>query len=253
MKRFLLILVLILVLSVSLTAVDVSADPPPAPHTNLQATDGTEIDTVWLTWTYSPDSTKTRIERKATGASVWTLLTTNWTGNAYEDTTATHDILWRYRVFAIGDSLSVASNVDTGYVGLAVPTNVQATDGTHLDKVCITWDEVDGATGYEVRVGNTPHNYLKTVDATGYGAVPFCDYGLDPGVLYYFWVRATNSVAESEYSDHDTGYRRLASPANVEATDGAFCDKARVTWDPVDGALGGVHQGAWADFVALAV
>ena len=75
MKRFMLILVLILVLSVALASFDVSAAPP-APHTNLQATDGTELDKVRLTWTYSPDSVDSRIERKATGASVWAFLTT---------------------------------------------------------------------------------------------------------------------------------------------------------------------------------
>ena len=159
-------------------------------------------------------------------------------GNSWDDWTAPHGQV-RFDSVSACDmygNCSLISAGNNGYPGLAAPTDVEASDGTYKNYVWISWDEVDGATSYEVRVGDQPSSYFKTLSEPGGGTTYTYDHDLDPGVLHYFWVRATNLVDEGELSSYDTGYRRLDEPSNVEATDGAYWNKTRVTWEAVEAA-----------------
>lgn len=110
------------------------------------------------------------------------------------------------------------------------PTNVQATDGTHTDKVVITWTKSDGATGYQVYRDGTPLGWLgdvATFDDTGAGA-PYItpgnavasdgDYSgyvflnlsgtsRNNGTTHTYKVKARSAAGESGYSGTNTGYR----------------------------------------------
>jgi fibronectin type 3 domain-containing protein len=98
----------------------------------------------------------------------------------------------------------------------------------------VSWNAVPGATCYEIRVGDDPNYFFKKTITP---STSHCNYDLDPGKLYYYWVRAKNSVDEGDLSSpYETGYQRLDEPNNVEATDGIYCDRVRVTWDSVEGA-----------------
>ncbi|MCG2661053.1 MAG: hypothetical protein L6437_12515, partial [Kiritimatiellae bacterium] len=73
------------------------------------------------------------------------------------------------------------------------------------------------------------------------------------GVRYYYWVSSVNVYrGEGPVStNRETGYRGLAAPGGIFATDGAYINKVRVTWPLVDGATGyqlyrGVAGGALA-------
>jgi fibronectin type 3 domain-containing protein len=50
---------------------------------------------------------------------------------------------------------------------------------------------------------------------------------------YYYYVMASNTYGTSNYSAYDTGYRsdgRPSVPTNVQASDGAYADRVRITW-----------------------
>jgi fibronectin type 3 domain-containing protein len=231
MKRALLVFALALVVSMDVTSVQVSAGPPPVPQ-NVQASDGTYFDLIRVTWSPSPGACYYKVYR-STVSPGWT-----WIGNVaapvFDDYTAPHDLVRSYKVSAVDEfgKYSSLSLDDSGYRGLAAPANVQATEGTHWDRVCLSWDEVDGASGYEVLTGTDPNHYYKTTDTS---VASLCDYDVDPGVLYYYWVRAENSVDESALSPYETGYRQLDDPTNVDAST-SYCDRIHITWDAVEGA-----------------
>ena len=62
------------------------------------------------------------------------------------------------------------------------------------------------------------------------------DAAVEPGTLYYYWVKATNSVCESAMSEAETGFSALAAPTGVTATKTSGADAVTVTWQPVAGA-----------------
>ncbi|MGD9224138.1 MAG: DUF5123 domain-containing protein [Desulfobacteraceae bacterium] len=90
------------------------------------------------------------------------------------------------------------------------PTGIDASDGTYTDKVTISWDSADGATGYDV--------YRNTADDSSTASIIFStslstggdDESVESGRTYYYWVKAKNSIdgniLESPFSDVDSGY-----------------------------------------------
>lgn len=89
-----------------------------------------------------------------------------------------------------------------------IPASVQASDGTYIDKVRVSWSSVSGATGYYIyratSVGGTK-SYLGSRTTTF-----FDDTNATPGATYYYFVRAYNSYGSSSYSNYNTGWRKTA-------------------------------------------
>ena len=88
----------------------------------------------------------------------------------------------------------------------AAPTNVQASDGTYSDKVLVTWSAVSGATSYKV-YRNTVNNSATASYRGSVTASPFNDTWAEPGVVYYYWVKASKAVGDSAFSLVNGGYR----------------------------------------------
>ncbi len=113
---------------------------------------------------------------------------------------------------------------------------VAASDGTATAHVALSWDDVSCETGYVIR-RNTVDTYASAtaIYTNAANATTYNDAAADPGQLYYYWVTATNAGG-STASDSNPGYRRLAAPGNLAATDGASTANVTVTWDAVTGA-----------------
>ncbi|MDD5677179.1 MAG: YDG domain-containing protein [Kiritimatiellae bacterium] len=129
--------------------------------------------------------------------------------------------------------------VQVTVVALDAPSGVTATDGTYTNKVVVSWNPVVGAINYKVYRYST----FDSTTAEPIGAsvtTDFNDYTALPGVRYYYWVSSVNhNLAEGAMStNRETGYRGLAAPGGVFATDGIYLNKVRVTWPLVDGATG---------------
>ncbi|MBA7562049.1 hypothetical protein ES708_03698 [subsurface metagenome] len=151
------------------------------------------------------------------------------------------------------------------------PTNVQATDGVHTDKVVITWTKSDGATKYEVFRDGTPLGELgdvATFDDTGADAptvtpgdadasdglyadkVALSLSGQSPnnGTTHTYKVKAGSAEGWSGDSDTDTGYRGVGaltyqwqrsaadSDADYSNIDGATTASYDDTAAPADGS-----------------
>ncbi|MEP7009399.1 MAG: M12 family metallo-peptidase [Acidobacteriota bacterium] len=124
------------------------------------------------------------------------------------------------------------------------PENVQASDGTYMDRVRTTWNSVDRAEFYALyRSASTTGP--KTAIASSLALTSFDDTSAIAGTTYYYWVKASNSAGSSNLSPYNTGYRAAAPPAaptGVSATDGAYTDRVRITWSTVSGTTYSVFR-----------
>jgi len=128
---------------------------------------------------------------------------------------------------------------------LPAPTGVDASDGTYTDKVKITWNSVSGASYYRVYQADSetgPKEAITSWQSNRY----YYDYDITPGTHYFYFVKAATSNTgddASPYSDSDEGWAyapppdtTLPAPTGVDATDGTYTDKVKITWDSVSGA-----------------
>ncbi|NBX37700.1 MAG: hypothetical protein EBR10_10850, partial [Planctomycetes bacterium] len=211
------------------------------PPTGLFATDGTLASGVKLTWSAAPGAIGYTIERAAQGSSAEPPVQIAQVGNSltYTDATALGGTVYAYTVRTRGSaagSVSAPSASDTGYRPLTAPLGVQASDGTSAESVQVTWTSVNGATSYDVLRGwgaATPQ-----LVAQGVTALAFTDSTVNPGVAFNYVVRAQSGAATSPMSVSNSGYRQVAAPVNVQATDGVSSVGVTVTWNSVDGAVG---------------
>ena len=206
------------------------SDRRPSVPTNVQASDGTHMDKVQVTWTASPGATSYTIYRAARRWGTKTALGTT-SDTTYDDTTGLAGEIYYYYIRATNaNGTSRFSVYDTGYFsggGPSVPTNVQASDGTHMDKVQVTWTASPGATSYTIyraaRRWGTKTALGTTSDTT------YDDTTALAGRIYYYYVTASNANGTSGFSVYDTGWWK--PPTGIGS--------------PQFRAIGGVSMGAY--------
>jgi len=91
------------------------------------------------------------------------------------------------------------------------PAWVNATDGTFLDKVEVTWSTWC-ATSYQLYRNSSNTSSGATQLATP-SSPPYDDTPASAGATYYYFVKACNSAGCSDFSRSDSGFR--ATPANA--------------------------------------
>jgi fibronectin type 3 domain-containing protein len=202
--------------------------------TGVSASDGTYTDKVQINWTASSGATSYKVYRAASATGAKGLLGSP-TSTSYDDTTATPGLTYYYWVRACrGAHCSDYSASDAGWRNLSAPTGVTASDGAFTDKVVVSWTGSAGATSYQV---------YRATSATGAKAGPakptattINDTSATPGVTYWYFVKACRGPRCSDFSAYDTGWRNIAPPTNLQASDGTFPDKVQVTWTASLGA-----------------
>ncbi|MFC1461917.1 SUMF1/EgtB/PvdO family nonheme iron enzyme, partial [Verrucomicrobiota bacterium] len=208
------------------------------PKPDISATDGEYTNKVRVTWSGVSGATGYEVWRNlsndtGSASSIGTSATTN-----YDDTSVGHNTNYYYWVKSTNSVLiSAFSENDTGYCKVPAPTGISATDGEYTDKVRLTWNSATGATGYEV--WRNTANSTGTATRIGTNSTsPYDDISAGHNTNYYYWVKSTNSVSTSAFSENDTGYRKVPAPTGISATDGEYTDKVRVTWTGETGATG---------------
>ncbi len=212
----------------------------PMPPSNVQATDGTYTNRIRVTWdaVSDPAVTAYRVSRSTTETGTKTVLA-NVANTFYDDLSPAGgwNYYWIQSVAPSGTSLYSSS--DSGYVGVTAPTGLSATDGTYTSHVALSWTAVTGASSYEIW-RNTEINTATATQIATSAAASYNDTTAVPELMYYYWVKASNGISTSGFSNYDAGWRALAVPTNVQASDGTFSDKVRVNWDVV--AYAGWYQ-----------
>ncbi len=119
--------------------------------------------------------------------------------------------------FAGSSNYTAAQSAPATFTIYLITPIVAASDKTFTDKVRVTWNAVSDATAYEVwrNTANDPSTaqLIKTVTGTRYD-----DTTAIAGTQYWYWVKATNAVATSNYSISNPGQRQTlpaTTPAKV--------------------------------------
>ena len=113
---------------------------------------------------------------------------------------------------------------------------IDASDGSRSDGIEVNWAHAFGAEWYDL--------YRSTSDFAA--AVPigtavtdrhFLDTTADPAVFYTYWVLPVNTAGEGELSAPDDGFRALAGPTGLQASDGTSSVSVHLQWDAQPGAI----------------
>ena len=203
---------------------------------NVAASDGAHTGKVVITWSAVTGADSYRVLRASTSGGTYSELGSA-TGTTFDDTTIRSGTqYYKVKAYAVSsDSYSADSAPDSGYMKLGTPGNVTATQGTHTDRVEVTWNGVISAEKYHVyrstTIGGTYVEKTSTTDMN------YTDRMADAGTAYYYKVRAhAQAYGWSDYSSAALGYRGLASPANLVATQGTSNDHVGLSWNGVTGA-----------------
>lgn len=221
-----------------------AGDPPASPD-GLEATDGAFPDKVVLRWDPVADAESYRIHKAIDASDAeYRIIATDVVETMFEDDRISVDRYYFFRVSAAnGWGESPPSPFDRGYAGQGAPelpeppTHVTATDGMPTS-VTVAWDAVAGVQSYVLyraasRYGDYDELASSMVECT------YTDGDVLPNVRYFYAVAAVNEDGQSASSDPDEGFAVVGpppQPSAVSATDGAFADRVRVTWESVDGA-----------------
>jgi hypothetical protein len=199
------------------------------------ASDGAGTGGVWVAWSPVPEALGYEVWRGASAAPASAKRLAAAAGSNYLDLAAPQGVLQWYWVKATNAArVSPFSPSNTGYRLLGTPEDINATDGSFVDKVRVTWKAVPNAAGYEV--WRALDDDLARAACVGAAAgAAYDDEDTADGVTNFFWVRATNALCAGGWSASDSGFRRQAlqppaAPRNVSASDGAYTDKVRITW-----------------------
>ncbi len=194
----------------------------PEPPTNLDATDGAFTNRVQLTWQAGLGAAYYEVERALSEEGPYTRIATPVTGTTYTDSNVTAETVYWYRVRACnGAGCSAYAVPNSGFASAGAggggggtggggrapnaPGAVLATDGTHTDKVVVTWSAAPGAKRYELwRSDGETTARQKLGEPTG---TSFSDTTPEPCKVYWYWVRAWNDNGFSPFSYPDSGYR----------------------------------------------
>ncbi|MBN2172599.1 MAG: hypothetical protein JW731_00615 [Bacteroidales bacterium] len=210
---------------------------------DLTASDGTYTDHVELVWNSIPGANYYKVFWSLNNDPETSIACTGWqTETTVNYNTGMHGTIVYFWVKASADSQgNVAtgySEEETGWMNFVPPANVQATDGTLLEAINITWNYVSGGSYYRVYRGlNSSVLSALPIGNWFYGNQYLDTTGI-PGRNMYYWVRVANDtlVTFSEASAYDIGWGLLDSPT-VTATKGVYNDKVEVTWQPVNGGI----------------
>jgi len=215
-----------------------------SPPTGLTATEGTYTSHVALTWNSSSGASHYQVYRSTTGDSGSATPMGTWqTGTAYNDTTATPGLTHYYWVkAAIDSSGSRASGFGIaawGWRALSPPATISASDGTSSTYIAVSWGSSSGATHYQLYRNTANDPGTATELGNWQTGTSYNDAAVTAGATYYYWVKAavdSSGSHVSDFSNVDAGWRALAAPKSVTATDGAYAAMVNITWTSVAGA-----------------
>ncbi len=148
----------------------------------------------------------------------------------------------RIKVEAVGNVFFDVSDVDftTSCTTPGVATGLSASDGAY-PYVYLTWTlptgDPFGLSHCEIWRNTANNSSTATRIEDHWTSTGYQDASCTPGVTYYYWIKAVNLCGgTSGFSTSDSGWRVLAAPETVTATDGTLLGAIRIVWTQPPGA-----------------
>lgn len=239
-------------------AVDCPQNSRPSAPTELSASDGAFGDRVRLQWSPASNAQSYSVHRSSTSSPLdGSVVAAGLAGTSWNDTTAVPWQTYHYWVFASnGHGNSAFSNVDTGYAGGGGGASPQ---GTFDEATCEwlagwAWDPDfagpirvrvfrDGPLGigslFAEVVADRPRASLPAPDPN-HGFRVAIPAGTSHGTLFYAYAVGVDGSGQgdgeifhlvaSPQAVQCSQTTRPDAPTGVTASDGAFADRVRVTW-----------------------
>jgi fibronectin type 3 domain-containing protein len=207
----------------------------PGLPTNVHASQGTYVDKIRVTWDWTVSATYFKVGY-STNQESWYWASESVATNSYDHLSVLPDPLYFYRVFACNNDGCGSPNEmpAAGYLGVTKPTNIVASDGVYSTHIRVAWDAATNAIGYHL-YRSPSIEYVDTEFSLG-NVLYYEDSSVEPGTLYYYWVKGCSNNVCGESTLADGGYRKLGAPTQMNASDGTYCDRISVQWYPVEGA-----------------
>lgn len=212
--------------------------PGPAAPTNVQATDGTVTNRVRLTWAAVSGATGYQVWRSLSDNSETASQHATTTSTTFTDDTVDPSLIYYYWVKAVNaEGVSGFSWSNPGNALAAVPEkiqNLQASDGTSLESVRVTWSPAAGTAWYDVWRAQGTELWTSERVAGNLTNTVYVDTNVVPMQSYTYWVRGVNSKGYGQFSAGDAGFREIqlpGKPTAVSASQGMYAGKVRVTWE----------------------
>ena len=218
----------------------------PSPPISVSASNGTFADHVQVSWASSDHAIYYMIYRNSVGTTDGAVpFADHHPDSPYEDTSAEPGTIYYYWVKACNSAgCSDFSSPDSGWRAVVLeiptpPTDVTASNGGYTGKVHLTWTDSEGAATYEV-YRNTNENPVDAEQLTNdHPGSPFDDTTAEPGITYFYWVKACNSVGCSDFSFPDSGWWAETlpmPPVGLTASKGHYTDRVHLSWTASEGA-----------------
>ena len=227
---------------------------PPAP-VGLTATPGDAL--ISLKWTEVPGTNGYNVYRgTAPGGESATPVATGLKTASFTNIGLTNGTTYYFKVAATnGTGLGALSNEASATPKVPLPLAPGGLTATPGDKlISLKWNEVTGATGYNVFRGTSAGGESSTAVATGLTTTSFTNSGLNNGTTYFFKVAATNASGQGALSSEASATPKTAippAPAGLTATPGD--SQITLTWSPVTGATSyNVYRGGASGAEAVA-
>ena len=205
--------------------------PPPG---GVAVTAGIYTNKARVSWFSATGATGYEVWRHTANDSAGAVRLAATSATVYDDASVTIGTLYYYWVKSLNAiGVSTFSTGASGFCAVPVPAGFAATKGVFLNKVFIRWSSVPGAVSYELWRApvNDSAAAARLMDAA---VVNYTDFGVVPGVNYYYWVRSKSPSGRlSVLSSADNGRRRagdtdfdgdgLADPAVYHEGSGLWC------------------------------
>lgn len=148
---------------------------------------------------------------------------------------------WQYT--SVGQISGIQGNVDLNvrYIKETEKVTGVAISGIKKDTLTLSWNQLEGADGYEIYRKTEKEAYVKLAEISGEVSCKYTDQGLKTGTAYTYFVRAfTWDGEEKVYAKDSSEVTAKTSLGTVEkftAKSGGY-DQVKMTWNPLEGADG---------------
>jgi fibronectin type 3 domain-containing protein len=210
--------------------------PPPS---NVSAA-ATPAGSITVSWNSVGGVTEYRVYRSVSVNGTYTKVgTISSSYTSYTDTQLSPGTTYYYKVSAYNSTGESAQSSSSSATTIpAAPTNVYATYHSSVNTISVSWDPVNGATGYKVyRNANAygTYDYVGTTQSTSYTD----NNSISSGTTYYYTVSAYNASGDGPRSYESDGATTIpAAPSGVSAVFQPFSGYIAVSWSKVTGATG---------------
>ena len=202
---------------------------------DVTASDGIYSDRIRVNWNTSGALATYQVWRNTSEHQPSSALIGTTPDLLYDDASAVPGIQYYYWIRATNTyGTTLFSLPDSGFVGITPPSSFSASGGTLTGSVHLAWSAAQGATGYELWRSTTTNTATLLATTTD---LNYSDTATPHGVIFYYWLRATNAITKSDLSASESGFSGVPFPSGVNASDNLYTNMVLVSWEAVPTAL----------------